>query len=155
MGHFTSENLSDNSIYMYEFVGGYADKTIGLAFGFVYTGFAANAYSTAGTNNYNGSMMGAKVFYSPPKWRWMLVGLSYYPGASLSESTPTTTNDRSGSAMSYDAGFNITLGGAWQTSLKLSYYSLNMRTSTSGSSASATGYNRNLVFPTASIRYGF
>ncbi len=155
MGNFSSDTLSDNSIYMYEFAVGYADKGIGVAAGFVYTALNGNVYSSTGTNTYGSSLVGAKFFFSPPKWRWMHFGLSYYPSAILTDQTATTTTNHAGTAIEYEAGFNIALGGAWMTSLKLCYFSLNMTSNTTGSVTNTTPYNRNLVFPTATIRYGF
>lgn len=140
---------------MYEFAGGYADKATGLAFAFAYTGLAGNVYASTGTNTYSGSLMGAKLLYSPPKWRWLALGLSYYPGASLSESRPTSSTDHLGSAIAFEGGLNITLSGAWQTALKVCYYSLTMNTNTTAGSTTTSAYNRSLVLPTASIRYGF
>lgn len=147
--------MADNSIYMYEFVGGYADKTNGIAFGFAYTGLAGTAWATAGTSYFAGSLVGVKVFYSHPKAKWIGMAMSYYPGATLTEESPTQTTSRLGSATEFEAGFYLALKGNWQASLKLCYYSLSMSTSKTGSVTSTTPYSRTLVLPTASIRYGF
>lgn len=154
MGQFSSANLSDNSIYLYELAMGYGDKVSGFSFSFVYTGLSGNVYTSAGTNTYSGSLAGGKVHYSHPKFRWMLVAATYYPSASVSEQTPSTSSSHTGSAIEYEAGFNIPFKGNWAASLKLCYYSLNLNTITGGVTSSQS-YPRNFVFPTATLRYGF
>lgn len=156
MGHFSSETMTDNSIYFYELAPGYAFKgSAAFHVSLSVAGITGNDLSEGVSNAYAATLTGLRVGVNPPKWKWLGIAASFYPSATSSETLTSATNVRSGSAFSMEAGAYLKVGGNWKVALKLGYYSLGMTSLNTGSTTTSESYSRTFVFPTATLRWGF
>ncbi len=155
--NFKNEKTNSNTVMLYDASIGFAiDKKGMYSVGWNYSGNTASTNDGTNSKSYSSTQMGPRFIFFFDKAKMFNLGLTYNISTKASYNDGTDTFNWKGTAMKADFGVNFPIGETSFFGLRLNYSTASYNEQLKGSADYKTvSYNRNFIYPSLSMFFGF